>query len=690
VISSAQLALAVLVLLVPGACLLLALGVRDLVALFGAAAPVTAGLALVAAMVFAISGIPFHAASFGVFTLLVLLAAGVPMHRRRRRRAVLVDPNPPTAGNDLEGGARPLARTLGWLAGAAAVGLGSLTWFRGMGSWATPSQEHDPIVHSVATAYIHFTGNAAPWQVLPVDLASHASVSYYPAGFPALSALVTDFFGNPMTGMNLLWVAALAVAWPMSAAAFAALAARTAGYGRGWTELAAGVAALIAAVLYRPGFAFAHDGGILPNAVALVMVPGLLAALLTVRPRQWPRALAVAVGCAGVVSIHPSAAVSLGSCALAVWVGMAFGKSGRAHLRSIVAPLAVVAGAALVLLIPTLLGAAGSSGLASSWTPEIPAQSPSGALGQTLTLAYGGYFDPTSQLSQLTLGTLAIAAVMVALLLRRGWVVLAPWLVWVAITIDFRLSPTAGVGSLIGGFFYRSANRISAHVYAFTPSLIGFGAVAVLCVLVTRTAHVPHRFRFRERPVDVAIPALVVVGLVLAAFTATTLVGYARVNAHTVAERYSDPQFTRYGNDDAAAIAWLDGKVKPGERIMNNANDGSTLGYVSDELPIVNDHSMGLLDYPYTIDLLARFDQYPQDADIRALIIKLDIAWVYVDTDAPGIGDNSQGRLGPAPYTVAPGLTQLADLPGLTPVYSSGHVHIYHVSLAAVAALGRN
>ncbi|MEO9222628.1 MAG: DUF6541 family protein, partial [Mycobacteriaceae bacterium] len=225
--------------------------------------------------------------------------------------------------------------------------------------------------------------------------------------------------------------------------------------------------------------------------------------------------------------------------------------------------------------------------------------------------------------------------------------------------------------------------RIAAHGYAFTPALIGFGVVAVLAV----AARSSRRVKVAGRPVRLAVPALFLAAGVLAVFTATTLVGYAKINAHTVAQRYSEPQFVRYDADDVAAIAWLRANVKPGERIMNNANDGSTLAYVRDGLPIINDHSMGLLDYPYTIDLLARFDDYPRDADIRTLIAKLNITWVYVDTQAPGIGDNSQGRLGPSPYTVAPGLAQLDGLPGLTRVFSSGHVHVYHVSASEVAAL---
>jgi hypothetical protein len=371
-----------------------------------------------------------------------------------------------------------------------------------------------------------------------------------------------------------------------------------------------------------------------------------------------------------------------------IWAAALLTARGRHHLREVFVPLALTAVVALVALIPTLLGSAKSAGTVSSWAPNIAAQSPPDAVGRTLTMAYGGYFDASFTLTQLSLAVLTLGGLVVALLTRRGWVVVAPWALWVAISIDFQMSPASGIGSAIGVFFYRSANRISAHTYVFSPAVVGFGAVAILCWMTDRVLHTQGAEAGRpDRAAKVAVPVLVCTGLALIVFFVTTLVGYAKVNAHTVAQRYSEPQFTRYDMDDRAAVAWLRDNARPGERIMNNANDGSTLAYVEDGLPIINDHSMGLLDFPYTIDLLARFNNYPQDQQIRSLLLKLNIAWVYVDSQAPATGDNAQGRLGGSPYTVAPGLARLTNLPGLTQVFTSGHVSIYHLALGEVSAL---
>ncbi|WP_040924764.1 DUF6541 family protein, partial [Saccharomonospora iraqiensis] len=131
----------------------------------------------------------------------------------------------------LTGHARHAARALGLLSGLGGVALALDTWQRGLGAWSTPPQEHDPITHSVISAYIHHSGNAAPWQTWPLDVVSAEPVVYYPSGLPRLAALVTPAVGDPMTGLNVVTVVLLAVAWPVSVAALAAATVRLAGLG---------------------------------------------------------------------------------------------------------------------------------------------------------------------------------------------------------------------------------------------------------------------------------------------------------------------------------------------------------------------------------------------------------------------------------------------------------------------------
>jgi hypothetical protein len=88
--------------------------------------------------------------------------------------------------------------------GLGGIAPGVLTWKRGLGSWSTPTQEPDPVTHSMLAAFIHFTGKAAPWQVFPVDVIGDTSILFYPPGFSSMVALVTDLVGNTMTSLNLV------------------------------------------------------------------------------------------------------------------------------------------------------------------------------------------------------------------------------------------------------------------------------------------------------------------------------------------------------------------------------------------------------------------------------------------------------------------------------------------------------
>nr|WP_127781679.1 DUF6541 family protein [Rhodococcus sp. X156] len=132
--------------------------------------------------------------------------------------------------------------------------------------------------------------------------------------------------------------------------------------------------------------------------------------------------------------------------------------------------------------------------------------------------------------------------------------------------------------------------------------------------------------------------------------------------------------------------------MQPGERVMNSANDGSTYLYVYDGIPVVNVSPLGS-GRPDTDTLLARFNRLDTDQDVRRIVRDLDIRWVYVDAEAPGIGVVQGGYpwyTGPSPFTLAPGLTGLDAVTGLDRRFTSGSVSVYEVdpSLLAPAAGG--
>ena len=130
--------------------------------------------------------------------------------------------------------------------------------------------------------------------------------------------------------------------------------------------------------------------------------------------------------------------------------------------------------------------------------------------------------------------------------------------------------------------------------------------------------------------------------------------------------------------DDEAAAAWLAGQVRPGQRVLNSANDGSTILYTEYGLPVVNLATLGSATAPYTYQQPpAKFRHDPRTS-WRAGICSISTSTgaSYVDSQAPAIG------VGGAPFawpqadrlTVPRGFEDLAGLPGLTPVFRAGTV----------------
>jgi hypothetical protein len=679
-----QLLVGTAVFLVPGFLLLLCLGVRERLWWAALAGPLTAGIVLVAAIVCGALGVRFDLISVGVVLLLVLgIAFAVRKLATRGRQVEAPDSKQADSaepadesGAALSGVARLVATVTGLGIGIVGVGIGLLTWERGLRAWSTVSQEHDPIAHLVLTAYIGFTGKAAPWQIMPIDVVDGDPVGFYPGGLPSMAALVAKIFGDPVMGLNITTGVAQTVVFPLAAAALAVAVLRIAGIGRGWTELAGGIAAVVAVLVYRPFFAFAHDGGMLPNATAMVMVPGLVAAMLMLGKKEWAKAALIGIGFAGAFFIHPSAGPSVAMTLLAAWVGLLLTKSGRERLKGAIVPL-VVAGAFTVLLaLPSLLSAMGAAGTVTDWPPDIGPQSPREAIGNTLGLMYGGFLDWFVKTGQLAFAALTIGGIAAILFFRRGWPLLTAWVFWAGLHIAFQLNPSSGIAAALSGPFYRSTTRLGAHVYLLVPAL-----AAVLLIFVAHALATAKRAERAERPGPArALIAIGLVAVVMLGLGVTTGVAYAKRNVEALATRYARPDFYRVDPQDDAAAKWLKPRVKPGELILNNGNDGSTIGYVRYELPLINTTSMGQSAAPYTVELLKKFREYPTDGSVRATLRRLNVRWVYVDSYAPGIGPDSNW-ISYGGYSTAVGLVNLDGLPGLSVAFRDDHVTVYQLDL---------
>ncbi|MFI9811890.1 DUF6541 family protein [Saccharothrix variisporea] len=654
------LAVALLVVIVPGAALAAALGVRRPLWFVGMSVPASAGLATVTAVVCAVVGVSYGPVALGVVTV-VLLAVGVPRLVRACRARLAGPPTPPPWR---------VARVAGPVLVSAAVVLSVFTWWSGMRGLATVGQEHDMITHHLATAYIERTGRGAPWQLMPTDLLDGSDVGFYPAGLHLLMAPVAASTAGTVVGVNAVTVVVLGLVWPVSVAALGHVAAVRARLERG-APLVAGVAAVVAVGLYRPVFSLVHEGGILPNAVTLVLAPGLLAVLLTV-PRRWEPVVVAGVAVAGVVAVHPSAVATVGFSLLAWWVGDAI--TDRRRAVRVLPRLVAVGAVAAVTSSPVLFQAMGSVAGTAGAGADIGPRPFGSALGDALGMVYSGYIPGHRGDAQWAAASATLLGAVAVLVSRRGYGVLVAWTAWLVVEVAFLSTAGRPVVAPLTGFFYHAHLRVWSHLSLFAPVLAGLGVVLVAWAVARRAARVVRRVRWS------AVGFVVVAAL---AYLARPGIGYARVEADYVASRYARPDFVRVGPDDERAIAWLADRVRPGERVLNSANDGSTFLYVERGVPVVNVSSLGSARAPHTYRLLRDFNTFPHDDQVRRMLRELDVRWVYVDANAPTIGSGSspENWVGHHLFSTARGLRGLDGLPGLRLAFRSGDVSVYELDL---------
>ena len=520
----------------------------------------------------------------------------------------------------------------GGLMVATAIGFGFWSWLHGLGGLATLPQEHDMVIHAMQTAYITRSGHAAPWQLVPADVITGQPVSFYPAGFHLLAAATAGLTGDLVRSLNAMTVVFLAGVVCLGAAALAEVAARQLGLGARSGVLVGGFAALVMAGEYRPGYHLMHDGGILANAAALVMVPGVVAGLMWLPRLRRTAAVGVGLAAAGAVWAHPSAAVSIVLTGLLWWAGQLVSPIGRRWLRGLVVPLLVAGVVGTVLLVPAVGPGLVTAGRTGAFPPDLYAVSFRDALGNTFGFPFSGWIDPDNARSQAWVVLLLALGVATVLALRRGLGPVFAWAGWSVVVMAMWVSPGIGFEAPITGFYYNAMLRVWSHVALLAPVLAGLGVVLTadrVAVLGRRLVPVPARWT-----------ALAMIGVGFVGYATGPAVGYARVDEESVATRYRTPDFVRVGPDDQRAIAWLADRVRPGERVLNSPNDGSTYLYVERGVPVVNVYTLGLPGVPYSYRLLESFNTYPTDEAVRQQVRELNVRWVYVDSEAPRIGSN--------------------------------------------------
>ena len=652
-------------LFVPGGTLLLPMRAVPRVVAVAGAPGVTLGILYVAALIGGATGLPFGLGLAGAVWLVLL---GI---------AVLLGRDGVPAGRS--GPATSPVQVVGAVATAGAAVLGTVIWVRGMGGLSAIPQEHDTIVHSELVAHILRTGQAAPWQAVPGDLVSGHPTGFYPNGFHLYAAVVGGLGANPVLALNAAMVTLFAPALSVGVAVLG-LRLRPSRL----APLVAGSAALVAAVSYHPISILMHDGGILPNAASFALMPGAGALLLVVARGPWAGALPVALLVAGLVVLHPTSTVTTGLTA-AVWLltTAVASPEARRHLRRDLAVLAAGAAAGAALLVPFVLAALGVTTVSGNVLPGVGGFGRNvvhTGLWQSLLLAvtapYGGYLDPHFHATQIWITGLSLAGLAICLVRRRNAAMVAAFAVWAAFLFAFLARLPVPPVPTLSGLYYNSYSRISGGV-AVVQWLAAGVAVATLVELLARALH-------RVRAVRPGVLTPVLGAAAVVALFVVVCLPYAGRDIEIAALRYRNPAYNRVDAFDLQAAAYVAQRIRPGERVMNNANDGSTFGYVFYGLRIVVTQSIGSRSAPYMAELLGGFNRLGEDPAIRATVCRLHITWAIVDDDAPRVGVRGVSWAPGGGFTVPTGLLHLDGVPGVSRAARFGHVTVYTVDPVAI------
>lgn len=651
------LAWATLCAFLPGLTVLGALRRFSPATVLAGAPPVTIGLLYLTSLLTGATGWRFGLASTAVVWLVVVLLAAV-IGRRGTPLPLLPRLRPSAVS------------AIGIAATAVAMALALKTWLRGLGTLSTLPQEHDMIIHSELVAVIMRTGRGAPWQSFPADVLSGHPGSFYPNGFHLYAALVGTFAGDPIRALNAAMVVLFAAVLPVGVAGLA-LRLRP----RSLAPVVAGAAALAGAVSYHPMVALLHDGGILSNAAAFAVAPGAVALVLAGIRAGVPGVLASALAICGVVLVHPTAIGTVGWTA-GTWLvveGLLAKDRWRLLRRELITLVAGgVAGA--VLLVPYLLAAQTQAARVAAEPRDIPVRPLAEAVGIALTAPYGGYVDPTFQMVQVWIAGLAALGLVLCLWFRVNAALVGVLVVWTGLIVGFLVGSRILPVLITSDLFYNGYTRLVGAL-SMAQWLASGVAVAAVVMAVGRAGAALLR-RTSGRWVQPAAAGVILLALVV------PFLHYADVNEDVVASRYRAPEFTRVDGNDLAAARYVVHRIAPGERVMNNANDGSTYGYVFYGLPIVEVEAIGAPgpQAVYTYQLLIDFNRLGRDPQITGLVCRLHIGWAIVDSEAPLIG--APPSLFPnGLYEVAPGLENLDRTPHVSAVATFGDVTVYRVAL---------
>ena len=646
VAATPALAVTLLLLLVPGAVVVLAAGARTVVAV--ALAPVlSVALVSVSAVVAQLGGLSWGAPVVAACTVLTALATWVTTILLRRR---------PTRPDDVEpDGWRPLvAGLLGSALGAVAIGLGLA---RGIGPADRWPQTFDAVFHLSAIDHVVRTADGSSL-TLGTLVVPDRTRSFYPGAWHDLAALVATTTGaSAPLAANAVAVVGAAVVWPLGCVALTRVAV-------GPVPATLAAAGVLAAGITASPVLLTGYGTLWPNALATAMLPACLALFADLcglgpvracpRPVGW---LLLAAAVVGLGLAHPNAVVALlvvGSAALVVgW----WGRPRRQRLASV-----ALAGAVVWLVL---------------WSPAFDTQrGTSWPARQRLAQAVGEWLALAPQrvpLAVLLAGLTLLGCVVAAL--RPG----LRWLLAVHLSAGTLFVLVAGsdgrLSRLVSGAWWDDPNRLAALVGVAGVPLAAVGLDTLVRWGLARWSAVragPQQGSQlgadAARPTSVVVVTGVVVALALVAGWQTA------DTARVIGWAYrSESMLTA---QESAFIARLDATVPEGERVAGNPWDGAALTGALAGREAAFPHLVGRwgADREVLATSLATAATTPA---VCAALTRLRVRYVVVGPPTFWAGDSRRGAY--------PGL-QVEGHPGFTEVGRAGRVSLWRVPACAAAA----
>jgi hypothetical protein len=616
-LEAATVAVYILLLWLPGGVAGVAAGLRGWV--LAASAPlITYTIAGLFGPWLSMVGIRWSVLAFLAATTVVTLLFGGARWLAVRRRRSLQPQERPSAESKTIGlpSAEPTITPL-WKPSAnfavaatvlAAAAIGVYVFARAAKGLSAIPQDWDALFHANGIRWIAETGDGGLFGMSHVNWYEKAPGIFYPNAYHLIGALVYKVTGAPIP---VVLDAHTAIIPGMLALTLAAMIRHMRG-----RAVTAGCTALVVASATSTTYDTLWRGPLLPYATGLVLTP--VVAILLVRFLDQPHidtGMVFTGSVLGLLAVHSSTLFGallflLPLLAQHWWERPR--RIGRDLLRLV--PAAVLG---LVVASAQLFGALNSYNALPtfSWPAEFTV---SHSVGSLLTFQHLGPYP-------------------------QMWLAVGLWIGLLTLRRLGALRWIGGAALLLGALFVITASFNTELVKSITRPwwndqwrlialatlplcvIAGHGLAVIQRCLGTALARLGGR---RVRPAVSVVAAPVAGLLVLGALGLLADGFYVHRNVSTVAAAYADGPAVNHGK--YAAMRWLGSVVKPGERVMNDRNDGTAWMYAIVGVRSVVGHYDGTWIGPDAALLADSFNSYDDNPAVREAVARENIRYVMI------------------------------------------------------------